>query len=416
MDSLRYMYKIGPGPSSSHTMGPQKASRIFKEKNPDANSFQVELWGSLAATGKGHLTDFIIIETLKPHNVEIIWKPDYIHPYHPNGMKLTAFKDGKAIDEWLVFSVGGGEIRELNETRSSTNPVYPFNKFDELKKWCIDNKKELWEMVFEYEEKDIKDYLKNIWNTMYGTVKIGIAKEGFLPGGLNYPRKAKQFYEKSMAKMKEKTQKGILEDPLSNIGLLYAYTLAASEENGAGGTIVTAPTCGASGVIPGLLSFFYEQFNLTEDQVIKALCIGGMIGNVAKENASISGAEAGCQAEVGVACCMAAGMATWLLGGDISQIEYSAEMAMEHHLGLTCDPVKGIVQIPCIERNVVAASKALDIAKYALFINTHPNVSYDDVLKVMIETGKDLMSTYRETSEGGLAKLYLEKEMSQNKK
>jgi L-serine dehydratase len=411
MNSLRQMYKIGYGPSSSHTMGPQKAAQIFKEKNPQAKSFQVELWGSLAATGKGHLTDYIIIETLHPQEVEIIWKPTFFHPYHPNGMKLIALDEkGAPINEWVVFSIGGGEIREENEDRTGVNSVYPLSKFSDIREWCDTNKKELWEFALEYEGEEIFSYLRDIWNTMLKTVEAGISQEGSLPGSLEYPRKAKMFYEKSLA-IKQNTE-NLLNNPVAqnsfsnDIAELYAYTLAASEENAGGGTMVTAPTCGASGVIPGTLTYLYKKYALDEKKILRALSIAGTIGNLAKENASISGAEAGCQAEVGVACSMAAAMACWLMGGNIEQIEYAAEMGLEHHLGLTCDPIRGYVQIPCIERNVVAAVRALDVAQYSLLTERNPSVSFDKILITMLETGKDLMATYRETSEGGLAKIY----------
>ena len=395
MDSLKELFKIGNGPSSSHTMGPERAAKKFKMENPDADSFKVELYGSLAATGKGHLTDWVIEETLKPKTTEIIWMPEFVHEFHTNGMKFIAKdKDGNKTKEWLVFSVGGGTIVEDGESRGGTNKVYPLTTMDGVIKWCKSNQKELWEYVVEMEDSSIWAFLEKIWEAMEQSVKTGLSKTGVLPGTLKYPRKAQMFYRKARR------------DDLRNgyLGKIFAYTLAVSEENGGGGRVVTAPTCGAAGIIPGLLYALKEEYDLSMEETLRGLAIAGLIGNLIKENATISGAEGGCQAEVGAGCAMAAGMAAFILGGSLDQIEYAAEMALEHHLGLTCDPVGGYVQIPCIERNAAAAVRALDAANYSLFTNGHHSVSFDNVVLTMKQTGLDMKCEYKETSLGGLAK------------
>ena len=397
MDSLKELYKIGNGPSSSHTMGPQKAAKIFRDKNPNAEFFKVELYGSLAATGKGHLTDWVIIETLKPKACEIIWKPQIVKEFHTNGMMFQAFdKEENLLETWEVYSVGGGSIMEASESRIGRSEIYPLTKLEDIIKWCKDNCKELWEYVEEYEDKDIWAYLMKIWHSMEKTIDIGLSKTGVLPGTLKYPRKAQMFYKKARREGSR----------LKNTGLTFAYALAVSEENGGGGIVVTAPTCGACGVVPAVLRSIKEELSLDEEEILKGLAIGGLIGNLIKENASISGAEVGCQGEVGAACSMAAAIATYFYGGTLRQIEYAAEMALEHHLGMTCDPVGGYVQVPCIERNAVAAERALSAANYSLFTDGSYRVSFDEVVITMMETGKDLKCAYRETSEGGLAKNY----------
>ena len=397
MDSLKELYKIGNGPSSSHTMGPQKAAKIFRDKNPNAEFFKVELYGSLAATGKGHLTDWVIIETLKPKACEIIWKPQIVKEFHTNGMMFQAFdKEENLLETWEVYSVGGGSIMEASESRIGRSEIYPLTKLEDIIKWCKDNCKELWEYVEEYEDKDIWAYLMKIWHSMEKTIDIGLSKTGVLPGTLKYPRKAQMFYKKARREGSR----------LKNTGLTFAYALAVTEENGGGGIVVTAPTCGACGVVPAVLRSIKEELSLDEEEILKGLAIGGLIGNLIKENASISGAEVGCQGEVGAACSMAAAIATYFYGGTLRQIEYAAEMALEHHLGMTCDPVGGYVQVPCIERNAVAAERALSAANYSLFTDGSHRVSFDEVVITMMETGKDLKCAYRETSEGGLAKNY----------
>ena len=397
MDSLKELFKIGCGPSSSHTMGPERAAKRFKTETENAYSYRVELYGSLAATGKGHLTDWIIEETLKPKKTEIIWMPEFIHEYHTNGMKFEALdENGNIIKDWLVFSVGGGTIKELSDKRNGSGRTYTLSKMNDIIKWCKENNKELWEYVEHCEGKEIWNHLKDILDTMNDAISRGIKKDGVLPGKLRYPRKAKEIYDKIDKK----------KNYLVITKKIFAYALAVSEENSSAGTIVTAPTCGAAGVIPGLLRALIEEYELDETTSLRALAVAGLIGNLIKENATISGAEAGCQAEIGSACSMAAGMAVYILGGTIDQIEYAAEMGMEHHLGMTCDPVGGYVQIPCIERNAIVAVRALNTADYELSTNGEHTISFDQVVITMKETGSDMCSSYKETSTGGLAKYY----------
>lgn len=395
MDSLRELFKVGNGPSSSHTMGPERAAKRFKAENPNAASFKVELYGSLALTGKGHLTDYIIIETLKPKSTEIVWMPDYVHPYHTNGMKFIALdENGEELNSWLVFSVGGGTIMEEGQQRQGASKVYSFGTMNEIMAWCEKNKKELWEFVVESEGESIWYFLDQIRIAMENAVETGLSKTGVLPGTIRLQRRAQHFYRKAR---NDASRNGF-------VGRIFAYTLAVSEENGGGGRVVTAPTCGAAGVIPGLMYALKEEYKLSNEEILKGLAIAGLVGNVIKENATISGAEGGCQAEVGSACSMAAAMACFILGGSIEQIEYASEAALEHHLGLTCDPVGGYVQIPCIERNAAAAVRALDAANYALYTDGKHSISFDQVVTTMKETGKDLKEEYKETSLGGLAK------------
>ena len=397
MDSLKELFKIGCGPSSSHTMGPERAAKKFSKDNENAHSFRVELYGSLAATGKGHLTDWIIEETLKPRKTEIVWMPEYVHPYHTNGMKFIALdENGNILNELLVFSVGGGTIKDLSDAGSKTEEVYKLNKLDDIIKWCKENNKELWQYVEECEGKEIWNHLKDILDTMHNAVSEGIEKDGILPGKLKLQRRAKGFYDK----IKGQHNYHVITKKI------FAYALAVAEQNSSAGTIVTAPTCGAAGVIPGLLRAMREEHSLDEETCLKALAIGGLIGNLIKQNATISGAEAGCQAEIGAACSMASAMAAYILGGTLEQIEYAAEMGMEHHLGMTCDPVGGYVQIPCIERNAIVAVRSLNTADYALSTDGHHTISFDQVVITMKETGKDMCPSYKETSIGGLAKYY----------
>lgn len=397
MESLKYLYKIGNGPSSSHTIGPRKAAMQFAEKNPDADGFRVTLYGSLAATGKGHLTDQAILDVMTPvAPVELIWQPSVFLPFHPNGMKFEAMKDGAAVDEWTIFSVGGGALANENTKREKAKEIYPLNTIAEIEQWCDDHGTSYWEYVEHCEGPEIWDYLAQVWETMRETIRIGLEKEGVLPGGLGVRRKAATYLVKA---------KGYT-DSMANRGKLYAYALATSEENASGGLIVTAPTCGASGVLPAILYYLKISRDFSDTRILRALATAGLFGNVVKTNGSISGAEVGCQGEVGVACAMAAAAACQLFGGTPAQIEYAAEMALEHHLGLTCDPVCGLVQIPCIERNAIAAARAFDSNLYAMFSDGKHRVSFDRVVAVMKETGHDIPSLYKETSEGGLAKNY----------
>ena len=398
MKSLRELYKIGKGPSSSHTMGPQKAAKLFLEKHRGAAAFDVTLYGSLAATGKGHMTDIAIKEVLQAAGpVTINWQPDVFLPFHPNGMKFVALgADGQAEGEWTVYSIGGGALSEGKSDNDmfDTPEVYEMNTMTEIMKWCEDTGRGYWEYVDQCEDSGVWDYLLEVWKTMQACVERGINHEGRLPGPLNLARKAPSYYVKASG----------YKQSLQSRGLVYAYALAVSEENASGGTIVTAPTCGASGVIPAVLYHLAKGHNFSDTRILHALATAGLIGNIVKQNASISGADVGCQGEVGVACAMASGAACQLFGGSPSQIEYAAEMGLEHHLGMTCDPVCGLVQIPCIERNAFAATRALDSNLYSAFSDGSHRVSFDKVVNVMKQTGHDIPSLYKETSAGGLAK------------
>lgn len=395
MKSLRELYRIGKGPSSSHTMGPENAARIYAEEHPNAKSFEVTLYGSLAATGKGHLTHRAILEVLQPiAPTKIIWEPTVFLPFHPNGMRFRS--DG--ANDWTVYSVGGGALSEGEgkTDRFSTPEVYSMNSLTEIMQWCKDTGRSYWEYVDECEDPSIWSYLQTIWETMQESVERGINHEGRLPGPLNLARKASTYYIKASG----------YKQTLQTRGLVYAYALAVSEENASGGTIVTAPTCGSCGIVPAVLYHLSKGHKFSDTHILHALATAGVFGNIVKQNASISGAEVGCQGEVGVACAMASAAACQLFGGSPSQIEYAAEMGLEHHLGMTCDPVCGLVQIPCIERNAFAATRALDANLYAAFSDGRHRVSFDRVAEVMKETGHDLPSLYKETGTGGLAKDY----------
>ena len=400
MKSIKELYRIGTGPSSSHTMGPRKAAEIFLGRHPEANAFKVTLYGSLAATGKGHMTDVAITETLQPHApLTIVWEPKIFLPFHPNGMMFQSLNEaGEVTDTWTVFSVGGGALAEETDNVDSINTpeVYDMNRMTDILNWCEHTGKNYWEYVLECEDSDIWDYLNEVWKTMKASVERGLDAEGVLPGPLNLRRKASAYYIKASG----------YKASLQSRGLVFSYALAVSEENASGGVIVTAPTCGSCGVVPAVLYHLAKTREFSDIRILRALATAGLIGNVVKHNASISGAEAGCQAEVGVACSMASAAANQLFGGSPAQIEYAAEMGLEHHLGMTCDPVCGLVQIPCIERNAYAAARALDANLYSSFTDGIHRVSFDRVVEVMKETGNDLPSLYKETSEGGLAKDY----------
>lgn len=394
MKSLRELYRVGRGPSSSHTMGPQRASKLYLSQHGDAKSFRVTLYGSLAATGKGHMTDIAIQDVLSPvAPVKIVWKPEEFLDFHPNAMMFETDKG----EPWTVYSVGGGALSEGNNPTGilpeSTN-VYDLTHLVDIKNWCERYGRTYWEYVDKCEDSSIWDYLQMIWETMQEAVERGLEGEGALPGPLNLQRKAFTYYVKA---------KGYRQS-LQTRALVYSYALAVSEENASGGTIVTAPTCGASGVMPAVLYHLSRGHGFSDRKVIHALATAGLIGNIVKENASISGADVGCQGEVGVACAMASAAASQLFGGSPAQIEYSAEMGLEHHLGMTCDPICGLVQIPCIERNAFAAARALDSNLYAAFSDGKHSVNFDRVVEVMKQTGHDIPSLYKETSEGGLAK------------
>lgn len=381
-------------------MGPQKAAQIFAAHHHDAKAFKATLYGSLAATGKGHMTDVAIEEVLKPiAPINIDWKPSVFLPFHPNGMTFSAFdEDGHEVDSWTVYSVGGGALSESGNTRwlTDTKDVYKKNTLKEILTWCDNHGRSYWEYVDECEESSIWDYLMEVWKAMQESVERGLDHEGALPGPLNLPRKASTYFVKAQG----------YKPSLASRCLVSAYALAVSEENASGGTIVTAPTCGSCGVMPAVLYHMSRSHEVSDTRILHALATAGLFGNIVKKNASISGAEVGCQGEVGVACAMASAAACQLFGGTPSQIEYAAEMGLEHHLGMTCDPVCGLVQIPCIERNAFAATRALDANLYAALSDGKHRVSFDRVVNVMKQTGHDLPSLYKETSEGGLAKDY----------
>ena len=463
MKSIRELYKIGRGPSSSHTMGPAKAAEIYASRHPVAGGvsqaaggmqpvgcFEVTLYGSLAATGKGHLTDVAITDVLgKIAPVEIVWKPQVFLPFHPNAMKFAcraaagkdaaahagecpaagkdaaahagecpaagkdaafhagecpaAGKDAAAsaeeglFDEWTVYSIGGGALSEGpggDGIATETPDLYDLNTITDIMKWCKSHGKGYWEYVAECEDEGIWDYLMEMWEAMKACVENGLENEGALPGPLHLSRKAATYYIKA---------KGYKPN-LQSRGLVFAYALAASEENASGGTIVTAPTCGSCGVLPAVLYHMSKNHEFSDKKILHALATAGLFGNVVKQNASISGADVGCQGEVGVACAMASAATCQLFGGTPAQVEYAAEMGLEHHLGMTCDPVCGLVQIPCIERNAFAAARALDADIYATFSDGFHRVSFDQVVEAMKQTGHDLPSLYKETGAGGLAK------------
>ncbi len=398
MQSIKELFKIGNGPSSSHTMGPKRAVEMFKQINPTADKFKIKLYGSLALTGKGHLTDYIILETLKPKETIIEFDNNFECTVHPNTLDMFAYKNEKLIDKMRVYSVGGGTIKIEGTSDYEIEELYKLNKFEDIKEYCISKNINLCQYVYEVEgEHEITKYLEDVWNAMEDSVKRGLSTTGTIPGRLKLKRKAKDIYNFSL---KDESQ------DIRKCKLLTSFAYAVSEENASGGVIVTAPTCGASGVLPAVLYYMKEEKGISDKKIIDALAVSGLIGNIIKKNASISGAECGCQAEVGTACSMAAAAVAYLLGLDIDRIENSAEVAMEHHLGLTCDPILGYVQIPCIERNGVAALRAVDAAYLSMFLGQHKSIPLDMVIETMYETGKDLSSHYRETSEGGLAKKY----------
>jgi L-serine dehydratase len=396
MDSITEIYKIGYGPSSSHTMGPRKAAELFCARTPNAVSYRVTLFGSLAATGRGHLTDVAISKAMFPKQVEFIWKPDEFLPLHPNAMRFEACNETQNVtDTWEVYSPGGGVITD-NAKSLVSKQVYPHQTMTDIMKECTQSGKSFWEYVQDYEEDSFASYLREVWAVMKASINRGLISEGVLPGGLGVSRRARNIYRK-IETSGEKLKKE---------GFLPAYALAVAEENAVGERIVTAPTCGSAGILPAILRFVEETFETSELDILHALATAGLIGNLIKTNASISGAEVGCQGEVGSACSMAAAAAAQMMGGSIRQVEYAAEMGLEHQLGLTCDPVNGLVQIPCIERNAFAATRALDCATFALYSDGSHRISFDEVVRVMAKTGRDLPHVYRETAEGGLAIVY----------
>ena len=394
MHSLKELYRIGKGPSSSHTIGPERACKLFLSENPQATSFTVRLYGSLAKTGEGHGTDAVIRSVLPNVRLELDTETECPHP---NTMDMFAYENGVETAKIRVFSVGGGAVEVEGRAKCEGGIVYDLSTMSAIRERCEQSDLRLYQYVFDQEGEELKEYLAEVWETMKNAVKRGISKMGILPGGLEVERRAKVLYD------------GVVQNEGAEFRenrLVCAYAFAVSEENASGGTIVTAPTCGACGVLPAVLVYSQEKHGYTDEQVINALATAGLIGNLIKTNASISGAECGCQAEIGSACCMATAALAELRGLTLGQIEYAAEVAMEHHLGLTCDPICGLVQIPCIERNAVAAMRAINAASLAYFLSDSRKISFDLVVKTMYETGKDLRKPYRETAEGGLAKLY----------
>ena len=399
MDTIRHLFRIGYGPSSSHTMGPKNAAEHFLAKNPNANRFAVTLYGSLAATGRGHMTDRAILDVLGSDRTDIIWQPEVVLPYHPNGMEFESFDEsGAVMDDWTVYSVGGGRIDDKGDRipPETVSNVYPHRNMDEIQRHLFATGMNFWEYVEECEGTDIWDYLREVWQVMSDAVDRGVREEGVIPGGLGITRKANLYFRRSQ----------LTRDGFIHSTPMTAFALAVSEENATGGKIVTAPTCGSCGVVPAVLRYFQKKMDITEDNILRALATAGVFGNVVKHCGSISGAEAGCQAEIGVACAMAAAAASYFYSGTSRQIEYAAESGLEHHLGLTCDPVAGLVQVPCIERNAAAANAALFAAQFVMFSDGSHRLSFDDVVSAMMHTGLDMPSLYRETSEGGLAKVF----------
>jgi L-serine dehydratase len=393
LESIKALYRIGRGPSSSHTMGPTRAAQLYRARHPGAQAFKVSLYGSLALTGKGHLTDIAIINELKPAEVAFVWKQNEEKDFHPNALEFEVADKNTDPDKWLVYSIGGGKI--VDDSNKDANPglVYKQKSMQDALDFYKETGKTFWELVFETEGDPIKAHLQEIWEVMKESIAEGLTNEGLIPGGLKLQRKSGSY----LAKSKGLSGHGKV------ISRIFAYALAVAEQNASGGVVVTAPTCGSCGILPAVLKISQEHFDIGDDKIIRALATAGLVGNIVKHNASISGAEVGCQGEVGTACAMAAAAAAQLAGGSPAQIEYAAEMGLEHHLGLTCDPIAGLVQIPCIERNVHAATRAFDSARYAILSDGKHFISFDTVTKVMNETGKDLPSLYRETALGGLA-------------
>ena len=399
MKSIREIYKIGKGPSSSHTMGPERAALLFAKRFPQATSFQVTLYGSLSKTGIGHGTDRVLKDTLGEDRTKIVFSQESWEGMHPNTMDFSAFAEDIEIGQLRVESIGGGDIRVPGQRGGAhSEEVYIEHSFAEIADFCK------WRYIHtlsEYVElnegPEIWDFLMEVWLTMKNAIAEGLSREGVLPGGLNVQRKAKYLYEKDP----EVDEPGLIE-----FQKIAAYAYAVAEQNADNGTVVTAPTCGACGVLPAVLKYAQDTKGYTDEQICRGLATAGIIGNLTKTNASISGAECGCQAEIGTACSMAAAALAELYQQDLDQVEYAAEVAMEHHLGLTCDPICGLVQIPCIERNAVAAVRAMNACNLSYFLTGSRNISYDMVCRAMKETGIHLDHRFRETSEGGLAKLY----------
>ncbi len=400
MQSLRELYKIGKGPSSSHTMAPFKASTLFREENPEADSFKAILYGSLAKTGKGHHTDEAIIEGFGLAKTELVFDTETEDIPHENTVDFFAYKNGEEIAKMRVMSIGGGDFAIEGRPHVVPQDVYKENSFAEIAKYCKKHRIRISEYVYQNEGEEIKEFLADVWAAMKDCVNEGLLTDGILDGGLKVERKARFLLDQQHIDESEITYEN---------RMVCAYAFAVGEQNAGGGIVVTAPTCGASSVLPAVLKYMQEKKRFSDRKIIDALAVAGIIGILVKTNASVSGAECGCQAEMGTACSMAAAALAEIFGMRIEQIEYAAEVAMEHHLGLTCDPIAGLVQIPCIERGAIAAMRAINALNLANFLSSTRKISFDLVVETMYETGKDLKFHYRETSEGGLAKLYLKR-------
>lgn len=397
MKSVRSIYKIGVGPSSSHTMGPAFAATAMKEAYPNATHMDVYLYGSLAKTGKGHGTDRAVTDALFPIPTTIIFDTEDRPLAHPNTIELVAFANGQELGRRTYLSIGGGEIREVGKGKTVEDDIYAEQAFTEIAEICLARNIRLSDYVFEHEDENFKSFLLDVWRTMCDAIREGLIHKGILPGGLEVERKAQHLFN----------QRHIDESPQTKENrLVCAYAFAVSEQNADCGKIVTAPTCGSCGVVPAVLKYMQDKNGFADDDIVRALAVAGLIGDIVATNASVSGAECGCQAEIGTACSMAAAGLAELFGMGIDQIEYAAEISLEHHLGLTCDPVCGLVQIPCIERNAVAAMRAINALSLANFLSGSRKISFDLVVETMYRTGRDLSALYRETSEGGLAGLY----------
>jgi L-serine dehydratase len=397
MKSLRYLYRIGHGPSSSHTMGPANAILTLKEYYKEATHFDVTLYGSLSFTGRGHLTDYIIKEKAKPLTCDIHFNYD-LDVSFPNTFKVDIYQNDKLIDTKTILSLGGGAISINGISTNEEKEIYPHNSLKEIKEYCKEKNWRYFDYVYHFEGEQIKEYLLDVWKTMENSISNGLSKDGYLPGKLKVLRKAKTLFE-STNSSNENNQN-------NRYRLLAAYSYAVSEENASGGVIVTAPTCGACGVVPSVLKFYQDYFKYDTNVILNALATASIFGNLAKTNGSISGAEAGCQAEIGNATAMAAALIAEIKGLSLDEIECAAEIAIEHSLGLTCDPIEGYVQIPCIERNAVFAVKALGVANLADVICGTQHITFDEAVKTAYLTGKDMRMEYKETSKGGLATSY----------
>lgn len=399
MKSIKELYKIGYGPSSSHTMGPEKAIKLFDKEFADADSYSVTLYGSLALTGQGHCTDKVLQKSVnKP--VEIVWDTLTTNLPHPNTMDIRAIKNNEIIGSWRVFSIGGGAIKVEGKEDFEMPDIYKEDSFEAIKLFCEKEQITIPEYIELMEGVEIWDYLSEVWDCMLASINNGLNAEGTLPGSLGTTRKAHLLYY---------TEQNNETPEIREQRIVCAYAFAVSEENAAGNRIVTAPTCGASGVLPAIIKYVSEKNNFDKKRILEALATAGIIGNLIKTNASISGAECGCQAEIGSATSMAAAGVAELFNMDLNQIEYAAEVAMEHQLGLTCDPINGLVQIPCIERNAVAAMRALNAVSLSNILTHTRKISFDTIIKTMYETGQDLRKEYKETSKGGLAKTFKKK-------